>query len=108
MTTITYNKLVRDRVPEIIRSQGKSCVVTTLNKADHLTHLNAKLKEELEEYFASGEVMELADMVEIIRAILHVKEVSIEEFEKLREGKRQSNGGFDRGYFLASVEEPSV
>ncbi|MGE5580210.1 MAG: phosphoribosyl-ATP pyrophosphohydrolase [Bacillota bacterium] len=106
MTTITYNKLVRDRIPEIIRSQGKSCVVTTLDRADHLTHLNAKLKEELEEYLSSGEVMELADVVEIIRAILQVKAVSLEEFEALREKKRQSNGGFDRGYFLVSVEEP--
>ena len=106
MTMISYNKLVRDRIPEIIRSQGKSCVVTTLAKEDHLSHLNAKLGEELAEYTASGEVMELADMTEIIRAILHIKGVDLEDFEALREKKRQSNGGFNGGWFLVSVEEP--
>jgi len=106
MTTITYNKLVRDRIPEIIRSQGKLCVVTTLANEELLAHLNAKLGEELAEYATSGEVMELADVVEIIRAILFIKGISLEEFEILLEKKRQSNGGFEKGYLLVSVEEP--
>lgn len=106
MKTVVYNKLVRDRIPEIIAAQGKDCVVSTLPEEDHLTHLNAKLTEELTEYSASGDVMELADMVEIIRAILRIKGVSFEDFEALREKKKESNGGFDKGYFLVSVEEP--
>jgi predicted house-cleaning noncanonical NTP pyrophosphatase (MazG superfamily) len=108
MTTITYNKLVRDRIPEIIRAQGKSCIVTTLPHAEHLFHLNKKLIEELDEYSASGDIVELADVVEIIRAILKVKGISLDEFEGLREKKRQSNGGFDKGYLLVSVEEPET
>lgn len=106
MTTITYNKLVRDRIPEIIRNQGKACIVTTLAEHEHLAHLNAKLAEELNEYSASGDIAELADIAEIIRAILKIKGVSIEQFETIREKKRQSNGGFEKGYFLVSVEEP--
>jgi predicted house-cleaning noncanonical NTP pyrophosphatase (MazG superfamily) len=106
MRTITYNKLVRDRIPEIIGAQGKACVVSTLPEKDHLSHLNAKLAEELSEYTASGDVVELADMAEIIRAILKIRGVSLEDFEALRERKRQANGGFDKGYFLVSVDEP--
>jgi len=106
MKTIVYNKLVRDRIPEIIERQGKVCVVSTLPEQDQLAHLNAKLHEELNEYSASGDVTELADMVEIIRAILKLKGVSLEDFEVLREKKKEANGGFDKGYFLVSVDEP--
>jgi predicted house-cleaning noncanonical NTP pyrophosphatase (MazG superfamily) len=106
MTRIVYNKIVRDKIPEIIAKQGKICEVRMLPAGEHLADLNAKLAEELAEYSASGNVMELADMVEIIRAIVRLKGLTHGEFEALREKKRESNGGFEKGLLLLSVEEP--
>jgi predicted house-cleaning noncanonical NTP pyrophosphatase (MazG superfamily) len=107
MSRITYNKLVRDRVPEIIAEHGQKCEVRQLSADEHLSRLNAKLAEELEEYRVSGDVMELADMVEIIRAIVRLKGLTHGEFEALRERKRETNGGFEKGLLLVSVEEPN-
>ena len=50
MSTIKYNKLVRDRIPEIIESNGKKCVYSTLSDEEYLAMLDAKLNEELAEY----------------------------------------------------------
>ena len=79
-----YNKLVRDKIPEIVlKNDGKTCKTKTLNDEEYLTSLNTKLQEELKEYLESGDVEELADLEEVLRAILDVKNVNFEEFEKI-------------------------
>ena len=50
MSTIQYNKLVRDRIPEIIEASGKRCVYSTLSDEEYLARLDEKLNEELAEY----------------------------------------------------------
>ena len=52
MSIKQYNKLVRDRIPEIIEASGKNCVTEILSDADYLKMLDAKLDEELAEYHA--------------------------------------------------------
>ena len=83
-----YNKLVRDKIPEIIAADnGKTCVTRIMEDDEYLETLNTKMQEELKEYLESGDVKELADLEEILRAILDIKGVSYEEFEKIRNTK---------------------
>ncbi len=102
----TYNKLVRDKIPEIIKSNGaKSCKTRILNNDEYLDSLNQKLNEELNEYLSGGEIEELADLEEVLRAILDAKEVSYQDFEKIRLNKVQKRGAFKNKIFLESVDE---
>ena len=65
-----YNKLVRDRIPEIIAADGKRCTVETLSDEEYLLLLDHKLDEELAEYQESKSLEELADLLEVIRAVV--------------------------------------
>lgn len=100
-----YDKLVRDRIPEVISAQGKGCEVRVLGQDEYLRKLNEKLQEELDEYQASGEIAELADLVEVVSAILRLKGISDADFEELRATKRAERGGFERRLLLISVME---
>lgn len=101
-----YNKLVRDKIPEIITGDnGKTCVTRIMEDDEYLETLNTKMQEELKEYLESGEVEELADLEEVLRAILDVKGVSYEEFEKIRNSKVEKRGAFKKKIFLESVSE---
>ena len=102
-----YNKLVRDKIPEIIvADDGKTCKTRVLENDEYLKCLNAKLQEELKEYLESGDVEELADLEEVLRALLDAKKVSYEEFEKIRNTKVEKRGAFKEKIFLESVSEP--
>lgn len=98
-----YNKLIRDRIPEIIETSGKTCSVHTLDSKEYINELNKKLTEELKEYQESGELEELADIMEVIYAIAQFKGSSIEELEKIRQEKKEKRGGFEKRMFLESV-----
>lgn len=101
-----YNKLVRDKIPEIIAcDNGKTCVTRIMENDEYLETLNTKMQEELKEYLESGEVEELADLEEVLRAILDIKGVSYEEFEKIRNTKVDKRGAFKKKIFLESVSE---
>ena len=101
-----YNKLVRDKIPEIIAGDnGKTCVTRIMEDDEYLKALNTKMQEELKEYLESGEVEELADLEEVLRAILDVKKVSYNEFEKIRKSKVNKRGAFKKKIFLESVSE---
>lgn len=101
---IIYNKLVRDRIPEIIEKEGKKYEIRTLEDNEYLSELNKKLQEELKEYYESGEVEELADIAEIMYAIAKYKGVSQEEFDRIRREKADKRGSFEKRLFLVSVK----
>ena len=102
----TYNKLVRDKIPEIIKSNGAKSVNTkTLNNEEYLESLNKKLVEELNEYLSSGKIEELADLEEVLRAILDAKNTSYQDFEQIRQNKVNKRGAFKDKIFLESVDE---
>jgi predicted house-cleaning noncanonical NTP pyrophosphatase (MazG superfamily) len=98
-----YNKLIRDKIPEIIKNDGNMCETNVLNNKDYLKELNKKLYEELKEYDESGEIEELADLTELIYAIAKFKGCSIEEFNNMRINKREKRGGFKKRLFLTRV-----
>ena len=100
-----YNKLVRDKIPEIIKGNNEKPNTRILNDEEYLDELNKKIQEELKEYLESGEVEELADLEEVLRAILDSKGVSYEEFEQIRQSKVQKRGAFKQKIYLENVIE---
>ena len=100
-----YNKLVRDRIPEIIESSGRICVMESLSDEDYLRMLDAKLDEELAEYHADQNIEELADLVEVIRACAVARGYSVEELEQVRAEKAAKRGGFEKKILLKEVRE---
>lgn len=84
---------------------GKTCVTRIMEDNEYLETLNTKMQEELKEYLESGDVEELADLEEVLRAILDVKNVSYEEFENIRNTKVEKRGAFKKKIFLESVSE---
>ena len=103
MSTIKYNKLVRDRIPEIIEASGKKSVCSTLSDEEYLAMLDAKLNEELAEYQESKSMEELADLLEVIRAVAAARGSSIEEVEAVRKNKAAKRGGFEKKILLTEV-----
>ncbi len=100
-----YNKLVRDRIPEIIEASGNTCITEILSDEDYLKMIDAKLDEELSEYHNDRNVEELADMLEVIYAAAVARGYSIEELEKVRAKKVEKRGGFAKKILLKEVEE---
>ncbi len=105
MSTICYNKLVRDRIPEIIVNSGKQCTFMTLSDDDYIAMLDAKLNEELEEYQESKSMEELADLLEVIRAVAKARGSSIDEVEAIRREKAAKRGGFEQKILLVEVTD---
>ena len=86
-----YNKLVRDKIPEIIKNSGKKAITTVLNEEEYLTELDRKLNEECAEYQQDKSIEELADMLEVIYAITVARGYSVEELEQVRREKAEPN-----------------
>ena len=103
MSGIKYHKLVRDRIPEIIEKSGKQPVYSILSGEAYLTKLDEKLNEELAEYQESKSMEELADLLEVIRAVAIARGSSMEEVETIRRDKTAKRGGFERKILLTEV-----
>ena len=103
MSRMKYCKLVRDKIPEIIQASGNQCVCSILSDEEYLTMLDEKLNEELAEYQESKSVEELADLLEVIRAVVIVRGSSIEEVEAIRRDKAAKRGGFVKKILLIEV-----
>ena len=101
---IQYNKVIRDKIPEIIRENGSECEVIKLSDEEFLTELEKKLTEELEEYYESGSIEELCDIVEISLRLVELKGVRLSEFNQLREKKNVMRGSFQSNLFLKQVK----
>lgn len=100
-----YNKLVRDRIPEIIETSGNICVTEILSDEDYLKMLDAKLDEELAEYHADQNIEELADIMEVIRACAVARGYTLEQLEQVRAEKVAERGGFTKKILLKKVIE---
>lgn len=104
-TKIIYNKLVRDRIPEIIEGSGKECKIRILNEEEYMQMLDVKLDEELAEYHKDQNVEELADLLEVIYAAALARGYSIEQLEQIRAAKAEKRGAFQERIFLIEVKE---
>ena len=99
-----FNKLVRDRIPEIICRNGETPTVRILGDKEYESELNKKLQEEVNEYLVDGNIEELADIEEVLRALVTLKGISYEDFDKIREKKREQRGAFKDRIFLEGTK----
>ena len=106
MKKTVYHKLVRDRIPEIIEESGRKCVCSVLSDGDYLEMLDEKLDEELAEYRESKSMEELADLLEVVRAVTLARGSSPEEVEEIRRHKAALRGGFEKKILLEAVLAP--
>lgn len=102
---IIYNKLVRDKIPEIIQGADKVCETKILSNEEYLQMLDNKLDEELKEYREAQNIEELADLLEVLYAVTKARGYSIEQVEQVRVDKQKSRGGFEQKILLEWVEE---
>ena len=103
-----YNKLVRDNIPDIIISNNETPVTRILRDEEYKKALEEKLYEEYEEVISSDgsdRCEELADMIEVIKALAKLENRTLEEIISLAEEKRANRGGFDNKIYLEIVIE---
>jgi|TARA_B110000467_G_C18186193_1_gene403415 predicted house-cleaning noncanonical NTP pyrophosphatase (MazG superfamily) len=105
METKKYNKVIRDKIPEIIKESGKKYNLKQLDDTSFLIELEKKMVEELGEYQESKNVEELADILEVIYRISELRGINHDELEKLRENKAQKRGKFTSNLFLIDAEK---
>ncbi|WKZ31010.1 MAG: nucleoside triphosphate pyrophosphohydrolase [Candidatus Dojkabacteria bacterium] len=98
-------KLVRDKIPETIESEGRKPITRTLLKDEFLAELDKKFSEELAEFIEEHEIVELGDVLEIIYAYCDLLGVSFEDLEKIRSEKASKNGDFSKRIYLEGTEE---
>ncbi len=99
-----YNKLVRDRIPAIIEAAGERPSTRVLSCEEWGAALRAKLQEEVSEYLENPCLDEMADIVEVLRALLIASANTWDQLETTRVNKRQARGGFDDRIWLMSTE----
>lgn len=102
---IPHNKLVRDNIPQIIENNGQSAKTVLLDDEKYTDALKKKLKEETREYLQSKELMELADILEVVEALAKNQGSSFDEVLELKKQKQEKNGAFDKRIFLISVKK---
>ena len=104
-----YNKLVRDKIPEIIEAKGEKAVTIILNDQEYWNALLEKALEELNEVRSAEDLeetkTELADLLELIRAAAIARGYTLEELESVRAEKAKKRGAFNEKIFLIEVEE---
>jgi predicted house-cleaning noncanonical NTP pyrophosphatase (MazG superfamily) len=92
---VNHGKLVRDKIPQIIRSKGQEPVIYTADTEEYCIRLRDKLREEVEEYLASdNDREELADILEVLYALAGQAGTDQQQLEKLRVAKAEERGGF--------------
>lgn len=101
----THNKLVRDKIPEIIAASGKTCTVKYLTNAEYLDALYAKLDEEMREYQESKNPEELVDLLEVIYALAAVSGLNLVDLRELYYKKAKERGQFEKKIMLLSVDD---
>lgn len=102
--TTKYQKLVRDRIPEIIKSKGERPVTHVADSVEYETALIAKLSEETKEFEDSKSPEELADLLEVIYALANVKGISAFGLEEIRRAKNVERGGFANRVILDETQ----
>ena len=99
-----HNKLVRDKIPEIITKEGRKYKIKLLSDKDYVFELERKLSEEVHEYKLGKNLDELCDILEVVYALAAARGMSAEELEAKRLAKRETRGGFEGKVYLVEAE----
>ena len=103
---MVYNKLVRDKIPEIIKSSRLEPVTRVLSDDEYEVELEKKLQEEVLEYLNSdGNMEEVADILEVLFAIIKNRGYTFDDVMQLRNQKLNARGGFEDKIFLIESKE---
>ena len=102
---MVYNKLVRDKIPDIIRQQGKKPLVRILENGEYTHCLEGKLDEEVAEYHRDKNIEELADILEVVFALAENLGASREDLMQVYRTKNEKRGGFAHRIFLIAKED---
>lgn len=99
-----YDKIVRDKIPELIKADGKKCEIHSVSEMDACVYLIDKLKEEADELLQAlnyhSSMDELADLQEVIVALTEKQGWTMQQVEARRLSKRQERGGFENNIIL--------
>lgn len=95
-----YNKLVRDKIPEIARKNGDNPITHIADEAEYWAKLKEKLLEEIEEFKKDESIEEFADLLEVINAIAEYKEFDAEEVARIKTEKAEKRGKFKERIIL--------
>jgi predicted house-cleaning noncanonical NTP pyrophosphatase (MazG superfamily) len=101
----TFNKAIRDKIPEIIQQDGHTCNVQVISDEKFLLEIEKKLSEEVTEYQNNKTPEELVDILEVIYKIAQLKGISKDELEKIRVKKLEDKGGFAKNLFLIDTSQ---
>lgn len=100
-----YDKLVRDKIPEIIKSKGMVPVTHVASEKEYQRKLKAKLQEEVGEFLESSDEEELADILEVIYALCDFYKIEKDELEQIRKEKAKKRGKFKDKIILDETGE---
>ena len=104
-----YNKLVRDKIPDQINCKGdRKANYRILSNEEYLIELDKKLFEEAHEFVEEHSVEELADLTEVINAIMKFKNISIDDVKDARKIKNNKKGKFKDKVYLIDVEQEQI
>ena len=95
-----YNKLVRNRIPEILKEKGINPQTHIADGIEFWEKLRQKLQEEVSEFLEEENPEELADILEVIIAICNFKDINREDLENIRKNKAEQRGSFDNKIIL--------
>ena len=98
------NKLVRDNIPLICKSNGQTPETTILDGESYTSALRTKLYEEVEEYLSDYNIEELADIIEVIEALAENQGSSLNQIMEIKKHKQRKNGAFRSRIYLISVD----
>jgi len=100
-----FNKLVRDKIPEIIKSRGDVPFVHIATEKEYEDALVAKLGEEIKEFLADPSAEEVADILEVLHTICNLKKISLNNIEEIRKKKVEERGEFEQRIILERTED---
>lgn len=96
----TYNKLVRDKIPEIIAAEGRTAKLHVADEAEYRQKLKDKLREECDELIAGMDTGEVADVLEVLDALCDLNGWTMEEVQAVKAQKKEKRGGFSKRIIL--------
>ena len=105
---IEYDKLIRDKIPEIIEQSGKKSIVEVMDNDTYIEYLEQKLNEELAEYQQDKSIEELADLLEVIYAVAVARGYSVEDLERIRVEEAEKRGAVEKRLRLQGVIDTEI